>query len=74
MKNLNNFLQKKKIAKMDSIKGGLAQAELSLEDGGTRQIEQCQCSSGHWHNDHVSPDPRQLYPNNVEYYIAPHLI
>ncbi len=53
MKNLNNFLQKKKIAKMDSIKGGLAQP---LLDQGTRTIEQCSCSSGHWHNDHVTND------------------
>lgn len=55
MKKLNSFLQKKKIAKMNVIKGGLAQAEL-VEDGGTRQIEQCQCSSGHYHNDHVKYD------------------
>lgn len=57
MKNLNDFLQKKKIVKMNSIKGGLAQLDSSLIDaGGTRQIEQCQCSSGHWHNDHSTPD------------------
>ena len=47
MKKLADF-QKEKID-VRSVFGGLL-------DAGTRDVEKCQCSEGHWHVDHVYPD------------------
>jgi hypothetical protein len=48
MKKLEDF-QAEKI-ETNSIYGGMVMEEK------TRAVEKCQCSEGHWHNDHVYPD------------------